>query len=110
MPSKPAASQNSPNHGYAIMNRQTGEIYKFGVIKTGFQRNGASRRAQAQLSKLASLLGVNRSDLESVVLRSFATRQEMFDWERATVGIWRAMEHKLPMNIRPKGTNPFFQK
>jgi hypothetical protein len=94
-------------HGYAIINRITGVVYKFGVSKTGFQASGLSARAQSQLTTIAAKNGVARSDLESVVLRSFTNRADMFRWERETVGFWRTLNKtNLPDNILPNGT-PF---
>jgi hypothetical protein len=94
-------------HGYAIFNRVTGEVYKFGVSRRGFTNGGLSQRAQAQLTKIANSLGLTRDDLSSVVLRKFGNSADMFKWEQEVVGIWRAMGNLLPKNIRPKGVNPF---
>jgi hypothetical protein len=97
-------NNNCGMHGYAIFNRRTGDVYKFGVSKTGYQASGLSARAQSQFTKIAELRGVNRSDLESVVLRTFTERAQMFRWERETVGFWRAMNRNaLPDNRLPRG-------
>ena len=94
-------------HGYAILNKVTGQVYKFGVSRRGFTQGGLSQRAQAQLTKIAKQHGLARGDLQSVVLRNFGNADDMFQWEQEMVGIWRAMGNKLPNNLRPNGVNPF---
>lgn len=94
-------------HGYAIINRVTGEVFKFGVSRRGFTVGGLSQRAQAQLTTMATRHGLSRGDLQSVVLRQFNSTSDMFQWEDEVVGIWRSLNHGLPDNIRPIGNSPF---
>ena len=97
-------------HGYGIIRTSDGEVMKFGVsrAKDGIQKSGLSNRAQSQLSEIADKFGGSRDDYQSVLLRQFDNTTDMFKWEKETVGIWRAMKHDLPGNLRPKGFNPFF--
>ena len=97
-------------HGYGIIRSSDGEVMKFGVsrAKDGIQKSGLSNRAQSQLSEIADKFGGSRDDYQSVLLRQFDNTRDMFKWEKETVGIWRAMKHDLPGNLRPKGFNPFF--
>jgi hypothetical protein len=96
-------------HGYGIINKNTGEVMKFGVsrAKDGINASGLSKRAQSQLSGIAKRFGGSADDYESVLLRTFDNSSDMFKWEKETVGIWRALGHQLPANQLPKGLNPF---
>ena len=94
-------------HSYAIINRVTGQVFKFGVSRRGFTVGGLSQRAQAQLTTIATRHGLSRADLQSVVLRHFNSTSDMFQWEDEVVGIWRSLNHGLPDNIRPIGNSPF---
>ena len=91
------------SHGYGIINRDTGEIYKIGISRRGFNTSGRSIRAQEQLTTIATNNGVPRELLESVVLRRFGTSTDLFRWENETVGFLRQLGHLLPDNIRPAG-------
>lgn len=96
-------------HGYAIINKLTGQVIKFGVSRAnnGINLSGNSVRGLRQLKEIAKTFGGTKGDYEVVLLRTFSTAAHMFRWEKEVVGIWKAMRHKLPANKLPKGINPF---
>jgi len=91
------------NEGYAIINKTTGEVYKFGVTA-----RGVDTRFAEQADRIANLRGVSASDLEAVKLRDFTNRADALKWEKETVGFFRGLGHDLPNNLRPTGI-PFVQ-
>lgn len=92
-------------HGYGIFD-QNGSILKFGVSRGGFRASEQSIRARSQLTTLANRYAVPRGSLDTTVLRTFDSAEEMFQWERDTVGFFRRLGHDLPANLLPTGT-PF---
>ena len=95
-------------HGYAIYNKNTGEVYKFGVSRGEVNASGESRRAISQVTRIANAYGLHRNDVGTTTLRTFPTTQAMFKWEHDVVGFFRSLwgSTALPNNIRPSG-NPF---
>ncbi len=97
-----SAASKLPNEGYGIINKNTGEIYKFGVTS-----RGADTRFAEQLDRLAKWSGVSAEDFQLVKLRDFANRADALKWERETVGFFRKnLGHELPYNKYPLG-DPF---
>jgi hypothetical protein len=101
-----SALSRKTNYGYAIFNRRTGEVLKFGVTSRGFNKQGMLIRVEEQLSEIATKHGVSRADLDSVMLRTFNGRGKALQWERESVGFFRQMGHLLPVNDLPHG-DPF---
>lgn len=87
-----------PNEGYGIINKKSGDFYKFGVTA-----RGVDTRFAEQANRIARLNGVSAADLEAVKLRDFADRADALQWEKETVGFFRDLGHILPNNIRPRG-------
>jgi hypothetical protein len=95
------------NHGYAIINKHTGEIYKFGISGGKISAAGASYRATRQLGTIASKNGVLKADLQIVTFKGLGNRWHAVQWEKGAVGFFRnKLGHKLPNNILPKGEWP----
>lgn len=90
-------ASTAANHGYAIFNRATGQIMKFGISSQRIAGNGQSYRVTAQLRQQRAL-GV---DAFGVILNRFPNRASALAWERAAVNAGRGQNWSLPLQIRP---------
>jgi hypothetical protein len=94
-----SARSTATNYGYAIYDKTTGEIFKFGISSSPVNAAGNTYRAAGQVNALNSAGG----NFATVNLGTFSNRAGALQWEGYTVGTFRDLGHSLPGNIRPSG-------